>query len=258
MPEKNDDKTKIENQEFYECPYCTVNLIEEKESERQTPLIIITVSAIILTLGLYAGFILNQQLISQILFLTVAAISGYETIKYGVLSLFKGRFTISILITIAAVGAFLIGQGAEGASVLFLYFIAEFLEDYASERARNSIGALVKLAPETALVKKDDKNIKIHAHAVKVDEIVIVKPGDKIPLDGIVTNGISSVNQAAITGESIAVTKNVGDTVFAGTINEEGYLEVKVTKKSDETVHLQDNRISERFSKKKIQYRSIH
>ena len=236
MPEKNDDKTKIENQEFYECPYCTVNLIEEKETRRQTPLILITVSAIILTLGLYTGFILNQQLISQVLFLLVAAISGYETIKYGVLSLFKGRFTISILITIAAVGAFLIGQGAEGASVLFLYFIAEFLEDYASERARNSIGALVKLAPETALVKKDDKNTKIHAHAVKVNETVIVKPGDKIPLDGIVTKGISSVNQAAITGESIAVTKNVGDTVFAGTINEEGYLEVKVTKKSDETV----------------------
>ena len=139
MPKKNDDKTKIENQEFYECPYCTVNLIEKKETRRQTPLILITVSAIILTLGLYTGFILNQQLISQVLFLIVAAISGYETIKYGVLSLFKGHFTISILITIAAVGAFLIGQGAEGASVLFLYFIAEFLEDYASERARNSI-----------------------------------------------------------------------------------------------------------------------
>jgi Cd2+/Zn2+-exporting ATPase len=236
MSEKNDNKTKIENQEFYECPYCTVNLMEEKETERQTPLIIITVSAIILALGLYTGFIRDQQLISQVLFLIVAAISGYETIKYGILSLFKGRFTISILITIAAVGAFLIGQGAEGASVLFLYFIAEFLEDYTSERARNSIGALIKLAPETALVKRYNKNIKMHAHAVKVDEIIVVKPGDKIPLDGTVTNGISSVNQAAITGESIAVTKSVGDTVFAGTINEEGYLEVKVTKRSDETV----------------------
>ncbi len=233
---KDEDENKLENQEFYECPYCTVNLIEEKESERRTSLIIITVSAIILIVSLYLSFILSQQLISQILFLTVASISGYKTIKYGILSLFKGRFTISILITIAAVGAFLIGQGAEGASVLFLYFIAEFLEDYASERARNSIGTLVKLAPETALVKRDIKNIKVHAHAVKVDEIVIVKPGDKIPLDGMVTNGISSVNQATITGESIAVTKSVGDEVFAGTINEEGYLEVKVTKRSDETV----------------------
>jgi Cd2+/Zn2+-exporting ATPase len=177
MPEKNDDKTKLENEEFYECPYCTINLMEEKESERRTPLIIITISTIILALGLYLGFILGQQLISQILFLAVAAISGYETIKYGILSILKGRFTISIPITIAAVGAFSIGQGAEGASVLFLYFIAEFLEDYASERARNSIGALVKLAPETALVIRDGKNIKVHAHAVQVDEIIVVKPG---------------------------------------------------------------------------------
>jgi Cd2+/Zn2+-exporting ATPase len=236
MPEKNEDNIKLENQEYYECPYCTVNLIEEKKSERRIPLIIITISAIILALGLYVGFIGDQQLISQILFLAVAFISGYETIKYGILSILKGRFTISILITIAAVGAFTIGQGAEGASVLFLYYIAEFLEDYASERARNSIGELVKLTPETALVKMDEKNIEMHAHAVKVDEIVVVKPGDKIPLDGIVTKGISSVNQAAITGESFAATKSVGDEVYAGTINEEGYLEVKVTKRSNETV----------------------
>jgi formate/nitrite transporter FocA (FNT family) len=84
MTERNDDKTKLENEEFYECPYCTVNLMEEKESEKRTPLIIIIVSAIIITLGLYIGVILGQQLISQILFLTVAAISGYETIKYGI------------------------------------------------------------------------------------------------------------------------------------------------------------------------------
>ncbi len=237
MTEKtNVDYRNLENEDFYECPYCTVNLMEEKESEKRTPLIIIIVSAIILTLGLYVDFILGEQLISQILFLAVAAISGYETVKYGILSILKGHFTISILITIAAVGAFSIGQGAEGASVLFLYFIAEFLEDYASERARNSIGALVKLAPENALVIRDGIPIKLHAHAVNADEIVIVKPGDKIPLDGGVTKGTSSVNQAAITGESISVTKSVGDEVFAGTLNEEGYLEVKVTKRLDETV----------------------
>lgn len=235
MPEKNDD---IElGEEFSEyCPYCSVDLLEEKESERREPLIIITVSAIILVLGLYVDFILGQKLFSQPLFLAVAAISGYNIIKHGLLSLFKGRFTISILITIAAVGAFLIGEGAEGASVMFLYFIAEFLEDYAGERARKSIGTLVKLAPETALVKRDGKLVTVHAHAVKVDETVVVKPGDKVPLDGFVVKGTSSINQAAITGESIPVTKSIGDEVFAGTINEEGYLEIKVTKKSDETV----------------------
>ena len=99
------------------------------------------------------------------------------------------------------------------------------------------MGALIKLTPETAVVKREvGENIELHAHAVNIDEIVVVKPGDKIPLDGIVVNGTSSVDQAAITGESIPVTKREGDMVFAGTINEEGYLEVKVTKLSNETV----------------------
>ena len=133
-------------------------------------------------------------------------------------------------------GAFLIGQGAEGASVIFLFFIAEFLEDYAGERAKKSIGSLIKLTPQTATVKRDDQKLKLHAHAVDVDEIVVVMPGDKIPLDGIIINGISSVNQSAITGESIPVTKKEGDIVYAGTINEEGYFELRVTKRSDETV----------------------
>src|SRR5690606_1844813 len=113
---------------------------------------------------------------------------------------------------------------------------AEFLEEYAGERARKSLGSLVKLAPENALVRRGDKTVEIHAHAVEVDEIVVVKPGDKIPLDGMVTKGISSVNQAAITGESIPINRSVGDEVFAGTINEEGYLEVKVTRRSDKTI----------------------
>ncbi len=163
-------------------------------------------------------------------------ISGYETVPNGFRALFKGKFSISLLITIAAVGAFLIGQGAEGASVIFLFFIAEFLEDYAGERAKKSIVSLVKLAPQTATVKRDGQKLKLHAHAVDVDEIVVVMPGDKIPLDGIIINGISSINQAAITGESIPVTKKKGDMVYAGTINDEGYFELKVTKRSDETV----------------------
>jgi Cd2+/Zn2+-exporting ATPase len=166
----------------------------------------------------------------------VVVISGYETVPNGFRALFKGKFSISLLITIAAVGAFSIGQGAEGASVIFLFFIAEFLEDYAGERAKKSIGSLIKLTPQTATVKRDGQNIKLHAHAVDVGEIVVVMPGDKIPLDGIIIKGISSVNQAAITGESIPVTKNEGDTVYAGTINEEGYFELRVTKRSDETV----------------------
>jgi Cd2+/Zn2+-exporting ATPase len=143
---------------------------------------------------------------------------------------------MNLLITIAAIGAFLIGHGEEGAAVILLFYVAEFLEDYASERARNSIAALLKLAPETAYVLRKGQELEVHAHSVQLDEKVVIRPGDKIPLDGLVVKGSSAVDQSPITGESIPVTKKSGDEVFAGTINTEGYLEVKVTRKSDETI----------------------
>ncbi len=235
MPQSDMDQSKVEPVES--CKYCSANIFEEKKPENKFKAIyIIGISAIILILGLYLNFFTDQKVFALIFFLTVAIISGYEIIPNGIKALIKGKFSISLLITIAATGAFLIGEGAEGASVIFLFFIAEYLEDYAGERARKSIGSLIKLTPQTAIVKRGEKNFKLHAHAVEVNEVVVVKPGDKIPLDGIVINGISTVNQSAITGESLPVIKKEGNSVFAGTINEEGYLEVKVTKRSDETV----------------------
>lgn len=235
MPQSDMDKSNVESVES--CKYCSANIFEEKEPENKfKTMYIIGISAIILILGLYLNFFTDQKTFALILFLTVAIISGYEIISNGIKALIKGKFSISLLITIAAIGAFLIGEGAEGASVIFLFYIAEYLENYAGERARKSIGSLIKLAPQTAIVKRGGKNFKLHAHAVEISEVVVVKPGDKIPLDGIVINGISTVNQSAITGESLPVIKKEGNNVFAGTINEEGYLEVKVTKTSDETV----------------------
>ena len=152
------------------------------------------------------------------------------------LALFKGNFTMNFLMTIAVLGSFLIGSGAEGAVVIFLFYIALYLENYAGEKARRSISALLKLAPETAAVKQDGKTTEMHVHNVDIGNVVVVKPGDKVPLDGMVVEGISAINQAAITGESMPVTKTIGDNVFAGTLNEEGYLEIEVTKKSNETV----------------------
>ena len=216
---------------------CEEGLLEEKEQLwNRKPLLIISISAIILVVGLYLDFFKGPPLLTELLFLSVIAISGYEIIKNGILALLKGNFTMNFLMTIAVLGSFLIGSGAEGAVVIFLFYIALYLENYAGEKARKSIAALLKLAPETATVKKDGKNIEMHVHSVKIGEIIIVKPGDKIPLDGQVSEGISAVNQAAITGESMPVTKKIGDDVFAGTLNEEGYIEIEVTKRSNETV----------------------
>ena len=148
------------------------------------------------------------------------------------------RHTISpaFLMCIACVASFLIGHPEEGAAVTFLYYIAEFLEDYSEQRAKRSIKSLVEIAPSTATVKVGDSEEERQIDDVDLNEITIVKPGDKIPLDGRVVSGVSTVNQASITGESVPVTKKHGDKVFAGTLNEDGYLEVKVTKKSKDSV----------------------
>ena len=216
---------------------CEENLLEEKEQlwDRK-PLIIISSSAIILFTALYLDFFMPPSIITVLLFLIVIVISGYNIIKNGLLAILKGNFTMNLLMTIAVLGSFLIGSGAEGAVVIFLFYIALYLENYAGEKARKSIASLLKLVPETATVKKDGKNITLHTHEVETGNILVIKPGDKIPLDGIIINGSSFINQAAITGESLPVCKEIGDDIFAGTINEEGYLEIEVTKRSDETV----------------------
>ena len=230
------------NKDLCECCICSTcgceeDLLEDKEQIwNRKPLLIISTSAIILVIVFYLDFFIGPSLLTELLFLSIIAISGYEIIKNGILALLKGNFTMNFLMTIAVLGSFLIGSGAEGAVVIFLFYIALYLENYAGEKARKSIASLLKLAPVTAIVKIDDKNTEMHIHNVNIGNIIVVKPGDKIPLDGIVIEGISSVNQATITGESMPVTKTIGDNVFAGTLNEEGYLEIEVTKRSDETV----------------------
>ncbi len=232
-----------------ECDRCSIN-IGNKSIYRKQLLIIIS-SGILLALGLYTEFILKNYFLAEILFLIVVGISGYSIILKAFKLLIRKKISINLLITIATIGAFLIDHGEEGAAVMFLFYIAEFLEEYAAERARRSIASLLKLAPEVAKVKKGDKIVTLHVHEVNVGDIIVVKPGDKIPLDGIVVKGYSTVNQAPITGESIPVVKTVGDFVYAGTINEEGYLEIKVTRKSNETLLSKIVRLVEEAQRKK-------
>ncbi|WP_308572374.1 cation-translocating P-type ATPase [uncultured Methanobacterium sp.] len=226
------------NNTSYSCGCgCNQAVFEEREyvGSRKN-IFIISSSAMLLTLGLYLDFFTSQVIFAEILFLAVIVIAGHNLIIDGVKSLLKGNFNMNLLMTIAVLGSFAIGSGAEGAVIIFLFYIAEFLEGYAGRRARRSIKALLELAPETAIIKRKGKNVELHVNDVNVGDILVIRPGDKIPLDGTVVNGISSVNQAAITGESIPITKSEGDEVFAATINKEGYLEVKVMKKSNETV----------------------
>jgi len=220
------------------CSACATDIFEEKEPFwKQKEVIIISVAAAIFLIGVCLEAGLAQHVLAQIAFLAATVIAGYSIIKKGLLGVIrKHRLDMNLLMTIAAAGAFATGHGEEGAAVMLLFFIAEFLEDYAGDRARQEVGSLLRLAPETAVVVREGREIAVHAHEVEVGEVVVVKPGEKVPLDGVITSGISSLNQAALTGESAPVVKTVGDTAFAGTICEDGYLEVRVTKRSDETI----------------------
>jgi len=203
-------------------------------------------------MGLVFELILSMHPLGQFSFMLVALISGFTIAKKGLASaMFRKRLDMNFLMTVAAVGAFLIGHGEEGAAVIFLFYVAEFLEDYAVERTRQTVGSLMKLAPEVAIVKHGDREVEVHAHEVAVNDVVIVRPGEKIPLDGVVVKGFSYVNQAMITGESIPVSKVVDDEVYAGTMNCEGYIEVRVTKRADETLLSKIVRLVEEAQKQK-------
>jgi Cd2+/Zn2+-exporting ATPase len=166
-----------------------------------------------------------------------AILTGYHIAWEGLETLvFHRRLSIDFLITLASIGSFAIGHSEEGAAVVFLFYIAEWLEDHASDRARQSISSLIRLAPEVALVRKNGEAQEMHVHDIEIGDVVLIKPGERIPLDGVVLLGSTSINQAPITGESIPVSKTIGDEVFAGTVNNEGYLEIQVTKWSEETV----------------------
>jgi Cd2+/Zn2+-exporting ATPase len=145
------------------------------------------------------------------------------------------RPDINLLVVIAAIGASIIGEWVEASAVVFLFGVAEWLEGWADRRARRATEALLELAPKIAVARRNGRFMEVPVDQVALGEIVATKSGMSIPLDGVVVTGESAVNQAPITGESVPVDKKPGDTVFAGTINGEGSLEIKVTKTTGDT-----------------------
>jgi Cd2+/Zn2+-exporting ATPase len=142
---------------------------------------------------------------------------------------FGTPFSIEMLMTIAAVGAVIIGAAEEAATVVFLFLVGELLEGVAATRARASIRGLAKLVPETALLERDGRTESVPASTLEVGAIVLVRPGDRIPADGVILSGESAVDEAPVTGESTPKRKALEDPVFAGTINGDGTLRVRVT-----------------------------
>jgi Cd2+/Zn2+-exporting ATPase len=164
--------------------------------------------------------------------LAAAAIwaAGLDVYRQGLAALLRGRLSINALMAVAVTGAFAIGQWPEAAMVMALYAIAELIEARAVDRARHAIQALLALAPEQALVRQPDGAwVATPVAQVPLGATVRIRPGERVPLDGVVTLGTGTIDQAPVTGESIPVDKTPGDPVYAGTINESGELEFRVT-----------------------------
>lgn len=228
-------------------------LSEVKQSFWKKKENVITMISLFFTmLGYIFYFMINESHPLTIgAFLAAILIGGYSLFIIGLKNLTKLQFDMKTLMTIAIIGAAIIGEWAEGAVVVFLFALSEALESYSIDKARRSITSLMDIAPKKATIRKGNETIEIAVEDVQINDILLIKPGQKIAMDGEVVNGESSVNQAAITGESIPVHKTTGDEVFAGTINEEGSLEVRVTKRVEDTtiakiIHLVEEAQAER------------
>jgi len=193
-------------------------------------------SAALLIAGLTFEFGFAQSTAAQVSYGLAALVAGPDIFRNAWRSLLKRRLGMSFLMTLAAVGAFATGHGEEGAAVLLLFSLAEELEAYAETRAHSSIRKLLELAPAMATVRRDGAEVQVPTEQVRVGETMVLRPGEKIPLDGVVVEGSSSVDQSPITGESVPVEKTEGSQVFAASLVNEGYLEVEVTKVSSATV----------------------
>ncbi|VTU31355.1 putative cadmium-transporting ATPase [Variovorax sp. SRS16] len=197
--------------------------------------------ALALAIGAEAlHFMAADATLVKIAGLAIAALaiwlSGIETFTKGLAALRRGKLNINALMSVAVAGAFVIGQWPEAAMVMALYAIAELIEARAADRARNAIQGLIALAPDHSEVLQPDQSWKsIPSADVPLEAVVRIRPGERVSLDGVITVGRSSINQAPVTGESLPVDKAVGDTVFAGTINETGELQFRVTAAASNT-----------------------
>ncbi|MCK1986136.1 MULTISPECIES: heavy metal translocating P-type ATPase [Peribacillus] len=162
-------------------------------------------------------------------------VGGYSLFVNGLKNLVRLRFDMHTLMTVAIIGAAVLGEWGEGATVVILFAISEALEKYSMDKARNSIESLMNIAPKEALILRGHHEMMVAVDEIEVGDIMIVKPGQKLAMDGRIMKGASTLNQAAITGESEPVFKTVEGEVFAGTLNGEGLLEVEVTKRVEDT-----------------------
>ncbi|HJF33109.1 MAG TPA: cadmium-translocating P-type ATPase [Sporosarcina psychrophila] len=226
--------------------------VEREPFWKQKENIKVYISVVLLVISWFLGEQYGEEhILPTIGYAASILIGGYSLFIKGFKNLSRLKFDMNTLMTIAILGAAVIGEWGEGAMVVILFAISEALERYSMDKARQSIESLMDIAPKEALIRRGTEEMMVHVEDIQVGDIMIVKPGQKLAMDGTVIKGTSTLNQAAITGESVPVTKTINDEVFAGTLNEEGLLEVKVTKRVEDTtlskiIHLVEEAQAER------------
>jgi len=204
---------------------------------RRDPVFLSTVaSGICLGAAMITDWIGVPSIVDHALHGLALGAGGWMAAKKAVRAVMARRLDMNVLMTIAVLGAVAIGQWDEAASVAFLFALAQLLETYSLDRARQAVRRLLAVVPPEAAVRRDGQELRVPVAAVTLGETIIVRPGERVPLDGIVRAGSSALNQAPITGESMPVEKVPGAQVFAGSINGEGALEVEVTHRAQETM----------------------
>ncbi|MCF6365383.1 MAG: cadmium-translocating P-type ATPase [Bacteroidales bacterium] len=220
------------------------NSEKEEESrslfaENKSTIITASIGILLVIVGsIYQDFLHNTpySFAEYLLFVTAYLIVGWKVISLAVKNIIKGQvFNEHFLMTIATIGAFAIDEMPEAVAVMLFYIIGELFQDIALNRSRRSVKALLEIKPEYANLKIEDNVTEVPPEDVKPGDIIIVKPGEKVPLDGIVTEGESFVDTSALTGESVPRKINKNDTILSGMINQSGLLTVKVTKPFEES-----------------------
>jgi Cd2+/Zn2+-exporting ATPase len=203
--------------------------------ERRQRFVLAALSGVLWLGSLAAEHLADQGGLAAGLAVGAIVTGGWHIVPRGVRAAMNRALDMNFLMSVAAVGAVLIGEYEEGASAMFLFAVAQLLETYSMDRARRAIKALVDVAPAEATVIRGGAEVRVPADRVEVGETVVVRPGEKIAVDGVVLSGRSGVDQAPITGESMPVDKEPGAEVFAGSLNGEGALEVRSSKAAADT-----------------------
>ena len=205
------------------------------ETAQRARLVSVLISGFCTGFGLLLRWSLRDDLIAIPLFAAAIVSGGWFILPKAIRAMRRFALDMNVLMTVAIAGAAAIGEWQEGAAVAFLFALSELLESFSVARARKALSSLVKLSPPVALLKEGESFREAPVEQVRPGDVIAIKSGSRVPLDGEIIEGESAVDQAPITGESVPVEKRKGDLVFAGTINGAGSLEVRVTKLSSDT-----------------------